>query len=462
MTRPLRPPVRRRPVHRRQRHGRPRDPRGPAGRRRDRRAARRRRTARRHRGGRRARCGRRRRSSRPSRKPRRRSPRRSRPGGRCTSTAGRRRSWTAPAASRCSTTMWPLLRALAGSIVVLAGRGGRARCGSSPSARTSSPKAPPAARSPRRSAAAPGRGKVVAVVSGGNIDLATFASLVGACDDIASCHRVRSASCILQSSHEQILDLPPLPERINRLDELAVDLWWSWNRDARDGLPAARLHAVARDRAQPGADAVGRFRARSSKPRPRDPEFLRALRPRHRRARRCARGAEHVVGRTSFRSWPGSRSRTSPPSSRCTSRCRSTPAASACSPAITARKPATSACRSSASASCIRRATSTSTSRAEGWQEESYERLNWADAPIEPALTAGRQAVRHGRAARRSHGARRGLARAPRAASSCTCSTPISKRTRRGIASCRRGSTAAIARRASSRKSFSASAACAR
>ena len=24
---------------------------------------------------------------------------------------------------------------------------------------------------------------------------------------------------------------------------------------------------------------------------------------------------------------------------------------------------------------------------AEGWQEESYERLNWADAPIEPALT---------------------------------------------------------------------------
>src|SRR5207302_9867129 len=25
---------------------------------------------------------------------------------------------------------------------------------------------------------------------------------------------------------------------------------------------------------------------------------------------------------------------------------------------------------------------------AEGWQEESYERLNWADAPIEPAITA--------------------------------------------------------------------------
>ena len=55
---------------------------------------------------------------------------------------------------------------------------------------------------------------------------------------------------------------------------------------------------------------------------------------------------------------------------------------------------------------------------AEGWQEESYERLNWADAPIEPALTRRRQAVRHGGAARRAVGARGGLARAhrPRAA----------------------------------------------
>ena len=43
-----------------------------------------------------------------------------------------------------------------------------------------------------------------------------------------------------------------------------------------------------------------------------------------------------------------------------------------------------------------------------------------------------------------------------------TCSTPISRRTRRGIASSPRGSTAATARRASSRKSSSASAASAR
>ena len=58
--------------------------------------------------------------------------------------------------------------------------------------------------------------------------------------------------------------------------------------------------------------------------------------------------------------------------------------------------------------------------------------------------------------------ARRGLARAARPRARCTCSTPTSRRTRRGIASCRRASTAATARRASSRRSSSASAASAR
>ena len=51
---------------------------------------------------------------------------------------------------------------------------------------------------------------------------------------------------------------------------------------------------------------------------------------------------------------------------------------------------------------------------ADGWQEESYERLNWADAPIEPAMTPRRPAVRDGGAARRSIGAGGGLARAHR------------------------------------------------
>ena len=28
-------------------------------------------------------------------------------------------------------------------------------------------------------------------------------------------------------------NLPPLPARISRLDELAVDLWWSWHPEGR-------------------------------------------------------------------------------------------------------------------------------------------------------------------------------------------------------------------------------------
>ncbi len=28
-------------------------------------------------------------------------------------------------------------------------------------------------------------------------------------------------------------DLPPLPDRLARLPELALDLWWSWNKQAR-------------------------------------------------------------------------------------------------------------------------------------------------------------------------------------------------------------------------------------
>ena len=96
-----------------------------------------------------------------------------------------RRSSTAPAASRCSTTMWPLLEAwVSESLVVSLDEAahamrlvadrvhviaeGAAAC------------AVAAAVSPAM--AARGHRKVVAVVSGGNIDLKRFAELVGACD----------------------------------------------------------------------------------------------------------------------------------------------------------------------------------------------------------------------------------------------------------------------------------------
>ena len=50
----------------------------------------------------------------------------------------------------------------------------------------------------------------------------------------------------------------------------------------------------------------------------------------------------------------------------------------------------------------------------EGWQQEVYERLNWADAPIEPAIAARRQAVHRRRAARQPQRAGVGVARAAR------------------------------------------------
>ena len=55
----------------------------------------------------------------------------------------------------------------------------------------------------------------------------------------------------------------------------------------------------------------------------------------------------------------------------------------------------------------------------DGWQEERYERINWTDAPIETAHHARRPAVHHRGAARRSHRAGRRVARARSAACGC-------------------------------------------
>ena len=69
--------------------------------------------------------------------------------------------------------------------------------------------------------------------------------------------------------------LPPLPQRINRLDQLAVDLWWSWNTDGRAVFrkldytlwretahnPVRMLWLVSRDKLEAAS---------------RNPEFLRA------------------------------------------------------------------------------------------------------------------------------------------------------------------------------------------
>ena len=80
------------------------------------------------------------------------------------------------------TTMWPLLAGLSGSIVVSLDEVARAMKLVAERARVIAEGAAGCAIAAAASGRA-GNGKVVAVVSGGNIDLPKFAALVGACDD---------------------------------------------------------------------------------------------------------------------------------------------------------------------------------------------------------------------------------------------------------------------------------------
>jgi threonine dehydratase len=94
--------------------------------------------------------------------------------------------WTASFVDGCGgksvlDTMWPLLSRLAGSIVVPLDDVARAMAFAAERARLITEGAAGCAIAAALSGRA-GRGKVVAIVSGGNIDLARFASLVGACD----------------------------------------------------------------------------------------------------------------------------------------------------------------------------------------------------------------------------------------------------------------------------------------
>jgi len=78
-------------------------------------------------------------------------------------------------------SMWPLLAPLAGSLVVTLDEAAGAMKFAAERAHIIAEGAAGCAVAAALSGRA-GRGKVVAVVSGGNIDLAKFATLVGACD----------------------------------------------------------------------------------------------------------------------------------------------------------------------------------------------------------------------------------------------------------------------------------------
>ena len=79
------------------------------------------------------------------------------------------------------TTMWPLLSGLSGSIVVSLDEVAAAMKLVAERARVIAEGAAGCAIAAAMSGRA-GAGKIVAVVSGGNIDLAKFAALVGACN----------------------------------------------------------------------------------------------------------------------------------------------------------------------------------------------------------------------------------------------------------------------------------------
>src|SRR4029079_1222991 len=88
------------------------------------------------------------------------------------------------------------------------------------------------------------------------------------------CREAHALVCTNMPAMDGYVPLPPLPARISRLNELASDLWWSWNAPARevfrdldlplwrftDHNPVLLLHLVEPERLAHAA---------------RDPEFLR-------------------------------------------------------------------------------------------------------------------------------------------------------------------------------------------
>ncbi len=179
--------------------------------------------------------------------------------------------------------------------------------------------------------------------------------------------------------------LSPLPERISRLDELAVDLWWSWQPDARAVFrrldytlwratahnPVRMMWVVPRQKLEAAAQ---------------DPEFLRRY-DRAIAALDAARGGRDTWWAARF-----------PHFEHRSIAYFSAEFALHQSLAIYAGGLGVLAGDHCKEASDLGvpligigfmypQGYFHQHVSVEGWQEESYERLNWADAPIEPAIT---------------------------------------------------------------------------
>ena len=183
---------------------------------------------------------------------------------------------------------------------------------------------------------------------------------------------------------DRYVPLPPLPARISRLNELASDLWWSWNPGAREVFrdldfplwrftehnPVLLLHLIEPERLQHAAE---------------DDEFLRLY--------DRAIAALDVVHAGAATWW---------------ARRGAADVHIACNvPAFAVHHSLPVDCDGSAIAAgdfakeasdlgvplvgiglMYPRAYLHQRLSADGWQEDSYERLDWSDAPIGPALAA--------------------------------------------------------------------------
>ena len=208
--------------------------------------------------------------------------------------------------------------------------------------------------------------------------------------------------------------LTPLPERVSRLAELAVDLWWSCHPDARASSGVSTTPCGVRRRTIRSRCCGGSPRARDRSGRCR-PSFMRAVRraPSRSSTRRATR--RNTWWTIAF---PRSPVRSIAYFSAEFAVHQSLPiyagglgvlAGDHCKEAGDLGVPLIGVGFMYPQGYFHQQVSS------DGWQEEIYERLNWSDTAIEPAHDRRRiEAVRHGRAARRSHRARGRLARAAR------------------------------------------------
>ncbi len=188
---------------------------------------------------------------------------------------------------------------------------------------------------------------------------------------------------------DRYVGLPPLPERIGRLRELAVDIWWSWNKNAREvfrrldyALWRATAHNPVRMLRMVPQATLERAAA--------DPEFL-VLYDNAVSLLDRARNATDTWWKQTF-----------------TDRGHQSIAYFSAEFALHQSLPIYAGGLGVLAGDHCKEASDLGVPllgvgfmypqgyfhqhvSAEGWQEESYEKLNWADAPIEPATTPNGQ-----------------------------------------------------------------------